>query len=186
MPRHIAHQPEGDEQRRDEKQKRPRREDHGLDEFPVEDGLRGDRQRQEKRRFAITEKIGVADNQIAQQQQRKQKCEQGVKQAFRQHRAEAGKFGDELQSVIKQLKRQHEITDHERADDAGEQAGLFAHGEQPPPTVDGVHAQQQEQWRSFELVGEAGHAPEIKRQTRRKQWQKAWLLTAARSVQAES
>jgi hypothetical protein len=74
-----------------------------------------------------------------------QKGEQRVEQAFRKHCAEARKFGDKLHPMIKQLKRQHEVTDHERADNAGEQPRLLPHGQQPAPGMDGVRPQQQQQ-----------------------------------------
>ena len=46
--------------------------------------------------FAVAEQIRVTDDEIAQQQQREQKREQQIHQPLRQHRAQPGKFGDEL------------------------------------------------------------------------------------------
>ena len=69
MPRHPADQPESNQQRRDQKQEGPRRQNDRFDEFPTEDRLRGDGQREEERRFAIAKQVGVGYHQIAQEQQ---------------------------------------------------------------------------------------------------------------------
>ena len=143
MPRHAAHQTERRQQRRDQKQKRPRRQQRGLDEFPAEDGLRRDRQRQQKNRLAVAEQVGVADDEVAQQQQREEKREQREKQSLGEHRAEPWKFCDELHAVEKQLERHNKVTRNEKTDDAGQQPRLSAHGQQPPPTVQRVHAHEQ-------------------------------------------
>src|SRR5208282_1971248 len=69
MPGHSAQQTKRREQRRNQKNKRPRRQHRGFDEFPVENGPGRNRQRQQKRRLPVAEQIGVADDEVAQQQQ---------------------------------------------------------------------------------------------------------------------
>ena len=147
MPGDVAHQPKGHEQRRDQKQKGPGGQHHRFDEFPAEDGFVAHRQGQQKGRLPVFEQIRVRDDEVAQQQQGKEKGKQRIEQAFREHRTQAGEFGHEFQSVIKQLKRQRQIGHEEQADDGGEQAGLFADRQQPPPAVDEVHPQQQQEQR---------------------------------------
>ena len=143
MPRHAAHQPERHQQRRDEKHERPRRQQGGLDEFPAEYGLFRHRQRQQEDRLTVAEQVGIADDEIAQQQQPEQKRKQHIHEPLRQHRAEAGKLGNEPHPVEEQLERQEQIAGEKERDETGEQPRLFAHGQQPPPTVKRVHAHEQ-------------------------------------------
>ena len=64
----------------------------------------------QKRRLPVAEQVRVADDEIAQQQQREQKREQHVHQPLGQHHAQARKLRDESHPVIKQPERQNRDT----------------------------------------------------------------------------
>src|ERR1019366_4361357 len=161
MPWHSAQQTKRREQRRNQKNKRPRRQHRGFDEFPAENGLGRNRQRQQKRRLPIAEQICVADDEVAQQQQREQKCEQHIHQPLRKHRTQAWKFRYESQPVIEQPERHDEITGQEQRDDAGKQPRLIASGQKPPPALKRVDAHEQPQRRGYRFGFRFGHRMKI-------------------------
>lgn len=150
MPRDTARQPKRSQQRSDQEQKRPRGKQRRFDEFPAKNGLRRNRHRQQKVGFTIAEKVCVTDNQVTQEEQCKQKCEEDVEQSLSQHSSQAGKRRDELEALEKQAERQNEVTGEKKQNDRGEQARLVADGFKPPPMLQPVDLQQQEQWESGE------------------------------------
>ena len=153
MPRDTVAETVSGEQRRDQKEKRPRSQQRRFHEFPAEDRLRRHGQREQEGRFAIAEEIGVADHQIAEQQQNEQEGEQKKHQPLDQQCSETGEVRDEFQSPAKQPEGQHDVADDEKADQGGEQAGLFAEVLHPAPRLQRVDADQQAERRGEPRTG---------------------------------
>ena len=128
MPRHATHVSVSREQRRDQKQKRPRRQQRGLDELPLEDRARAHRLRQQKGGLPVAKEIGIADHQVAQQQQDEQKGEQQEHQPLGQRGAESREARNE---TTQPEPRSHENTHRKtrRPHSADDVAGSARHDE---------------------------------------------------------
>src|SRR5439155_21629725 len=145
MPHDVLDQTVSRQQRRDQEQKRPRREQRRFDEFPLEDRLRRERQREQKAGFAIPKKVRVADDQIADQQKQKQKREQQKEQPFHKKRSDSRKLPDKAQANVKQPKCHDEITGDKKRNHCRQQTRLLPHSFEPPPTRKQIDPQQQRQ-----------------------------------------
>jgi hypothetical protein len=93
----------------------------------LKDRARWNGQAQQKRRFAITKQVAVADDEIAQQEQHEEKREQQEQKTFYQERAQARKLqNDVLEAEKEKPISQDEVTGNESDDDCGQQARMFA------------------------------------------------------------
>ena len=125
----------------------------------MKDGAARNRQGQQERGFAIAKKIGVADDEVAQQQEDKQECEQEKQEALGENCAEAGKAGDELKAEMEQGIGEHKIARDEKHDDAGKQPRLLAHGLKPAQSGLPMNAHEQPKGSGsrVEVGGGGGH-----------------------------
>ncbi len=139
MPRHAV----GREERGDQEEKRPGGNDGGLDHLPAEDGLRRHGQGQERGRLPVSEKIGVADDEVAQHQEGEEKREEEEEQPFDQQAAETGKLGHKREAAQKQPEGERQVAGHEETDDESQQRGLLADAPEPPPGLEQVRAHEQ-------------------------------------------
>ena len=120
MPRHMVRQTVSGQQRRDEEEECPRRQQRRFHQFPAKNNLRRQGQRQQKSRFTVLEEVGIVDDQIAEQEEHEQKSEQKKHQSFNQQRAESREIRNESQSLAKQPEGQHGVADDEKDDQRGE------------------------------------------------------------------
>ena len=153
MPCHTARVPVRAEQRSDEEDERPRGEQRGFEELPLEDRAGRDGHGEEKGGLSISKEVRVADDEIADEQQREKEGEEEEHEAFRKRRSEAWEFSDEPQPHVEHPVGEREIAGDKGERNDGEQPRLFAHGLEAPPEREGVHANEQEQRGGYGLRG---------------------------------